>query len=287
MSIVEAYNGFLTELKSIYDDREADNIADWIFENVTQLKRWERRGNSKSINTEQELKLSKYLRELLLHKPVQYVLNEAWFYKLKFFVNEHVLIPRPETEELVSWIINDVRSAMYDVRCEGPQILDIGTGSGCIAISIKKELKNVSVTSVDTSVQALYIAGKNASDLHAEIDFKQIDFLNENEWRRLGKYDVIVSNPPYIPKSEKEHLSTNVTSFEPGLALFVDDNDPAIFYKKIAKFSKSHLKKQGNIYVEVHQEKADEVSQSFNEEDFKTEIKKDIYGKERMIKIIK
>ncbi|MDQ6764195.1 MAG: peptide chain release factor N(5)-glutamine methyltransferase [Bacteroidota bacterium] len=283
MSIVEAYNDFLKQLKSIYDDREADNIADWVFENVTQLKRWERRGNLKSITPEQELKLNKYLRELVLHKPVQYVLNEAWFYKLKFFVNEHVLIPRPETEELVSWMINDVRSVMYDVRCEEPQILDIGTGSGCIAISLKKELKDAIVTSIDISEQALYVAGKNAGDLHAEIELKQIDFLDENEWKQLSKYDIIVSNPPYIPKSEKEHLSTNVTAFEPGLALFADDNDPAIFYKKIAKFSQSHLKKQGNIYVEVHEEKAEEVKKIFVENRFTIEIRKDIYGKERMI----
>ncbi len=287
MSIVEAHNGFLSRLKLIYEDREADNIADWVFENVTQLKRWERRGNSKSMTSEQELKLSKYLRELVLHKPVQYVLNEAWFYKLKFFVNEHVLIPRPETEELVSWIINDVRSVMYDVRCEGTQMLDIGTGSGCIALTIKRELKNVSVTSVDISGQALYVARKNASDLHAEIKFKQIDFLDENEWEQLGKYDVIVSNPPYIPKSEGEQLSKNVTAFEPGLALFVNDNDPAIFYKKIAKFSQSHLKKQGNIYAEIHEEKAEEVKKIFIKNGFSTEIKKDIYGKKRMIKCIK
>ncbi len=287
MTITEAYNGFLNDLKSIYDDREADNIADWVFENVTQLKRWERRNNSKNIPAKQELKLNAYLHQLLLHKPVQYVLNEAWFYKQKFFVNEHVLIPRPETEELVSWIINDVRSAMYNVRCQDLQILEIGTGSGCIAISVKKELKNVSVTSVDTSLQALYVATKNADELHAAINFKHIDFLDENEWKHLGKYDIIVSNPPYIPKSEREYLSKNVTSFEPGIALFVDDNEPAIFYWKIAKFCQSHLNKDGKVYVEIHEERAEEVKNIFGANGFTAEIKADIYGKERMIKAIK
>ncbi|MEO8109284.1 MAG: hypothetical protein ABI594_04595, partial [Ginsengibacter sp.] len=149
MSIAEAYKIFFNELKSIYDEREADNIADWVFENVTQLKRWERRNNSKDIMPEQKLKLNDYLKTLLLHKPVQYILNEAWFYKLKFFVNETVLIPRPETEELVKWIVSDVQSAKDEILLEEIKILEIGTGSGCIAISIKNELQNTAVTSVD------------------------------------------------------------------------------------------------------------------------------------------
>ncbi len=284
MSIVEAYNDFLKRLESIYDDREADNIADWVFENVTQLKRWERRGNSKSITSELELKLSKYLQELLLHKPVQYVLNEAWFYKLRFFVNRHVLIPRPETEELVSWIVNDVKSAKGETLLEEIKILEIGTGSGCIPISIKNELQNASITSIDMSEYALDVARKNASDLHTKINFKKIDFLDEHQWRGLDNYDIVVSNPPYIPESESEKMSKNVTAFEPGIALFIDNKDPIIFYEKIAKFSQSHLKKQGKIYVEVHEEKANEVMQAFNKDGFETEIKKDIYGKERMIK---
>lgn len=287
MSIVEAYNDFLNQLKSIYDDREADNIADWVFENVTQLKRWERRNNSKNITTEQKLKLNKYLQELLLHKPVQYVLNEAWFYKLKFFVDEHVLIPRPETEELVSWLVNDIQNTEDSMSLEEIKILDIGTGSGCIAVTLKKALPNAGITSIDISEQALNVAKKNASELHAKINVIQIDFLDEHQWQGLGNYNIIVSNPPYIPESEKELLSKNVTAFEPGTALFVDDNDPIIFYKKIAKFCQSHLKKAGKIYVEVHEERAKEVQQGFKENGFKTEIKNDMYGKERMIKITK
>ena len=143
-------------MTSIYERREAANITDWVFENITGFKRLER-----SIYKNTELKddkvqqLEKYLEELLQHKPVQYVLHEAWFYKMKFYVNENVLIPRPETEELVEWIVDDIRSMMYDVQYEELKILDIGTGSGCIAISLKKELANADITAIDVSEQAL------------------------------------------------------------------------------------------------------------------------------------
>jgi release factor glutamine methyltransferase len=277
MTIEQAYNDCKTKLAKVYDEREADNIADWIFENVTNLKRWERRNNGNEISKNHFDKLNEYLKELLKHKPVQYVLNEAWFYKRKFFVDENVLIPRPETEELVEWIIEDVRDK------ENFEIIDIGTGSGCIPVSLKKELQNVNVTAVDVSEKALFVAKKNAKELIAEINFKRIDFLNAEEWSALSKYDIIVSNPPYIPIAEKQILAKNVADFEPGIALFVDDNDPYIFYKKIADFAKFHLKEKGKIYVEVHEEYAKHVKDIFEKAGFISKIKKDIYGKERMV----
>ena len=144
MTAEQCYNDFFNQLNSIYEKGEAHNITDWVFENITGSKRLERSMN-KNVELEKDAteKLQKYLAELLQHKPVQYILNEAWFYKMKFYVNEYVLIPRPETEELVEWIVGDVRSTMYEVRCEEFKILDVGTGSGCIAVSIKKELKNM------------------------------------------------------------------------------------------------------------------------------------------------
>src|SRR6185503_18637676 len=150
MTTEQCYNDFLRKLTSIYDSREAANITDWVFEYTTGLKRWERIGN-KSVALEEGIfqELEKYLYELLQHKPVQYVLHEAWFYKMKFYVNEYVLIPRPETEELVEWIIEDARNSKNKVQNEGFKILDVGTGSGCIAISIKKELTNANVTALD------------------------------------------------------------------------------------------------------------------------------------------
>jgi release factor glutamine methyltransferase len=277
MTIEEVYNDFKAELTKVYDQREADNIADWIFENITGLKRWERRNSGNEISENHLDKLNEYLKELLKHKPVQYVLNEAWFYKRKFFVDENVLIPRPETEELVEWIISDVKDK------QNFEILDIGTGSGCIPVSLKKELRNANVTAIDVSENALFVARKNAKELDAEIDFKLIDFLHVEEWGALLKYDIIVSNPPYIPIAEKQILAKNVTDFEPGIALFVNNNDPYIFYEKIAGFAKLHLKEKGKIYVEVHDEYAKNVKEIFEKAGFISKIKKDIYGKERMV----
>ncbi len=145
----------------------------------------------------------------------------------------------------------------------------------------------LSVTAIDVSEKALLVAKKNASDLHASINFFQMDFLNKDEWKTLSQYDIIVSNPPYIPIAEKEILSKNVKDFEPAIALFVENNDPFIFYKKMAEFAKSHLKENGNIYVEVHEEYARQVGNIFENAGFKSEIKKDIYGKERMIKALR
>jgi release factor glutamine methyltransferase len=224
--------------------------------------------------------LQNYLQQLLQHKPVQYVLNEAWFYKMKFFVNENVLIPRPETEELVEWIIKDVRCTMANVYCS---ILDIGTGSGCIPISLKRGLHNANVTAIDVSEKALQIAKKNAEELDAEIDFLQIDFLDESKWKALPQFDIIVSNPPYIPFREKEKLAKNVTAFEPGVALFVEDKNPFIFYEKIVTLAKNHLKQKGKIYVEVNEEYAESIKVIFENAGFISEIKKDMYGKERMV----
>ena len=277
MTIEQVHNDFETGLKKVYDEHEAQNIADWVFENVTGLKRWERRNNRNEISKNHLDKLNEYLKELLKHTPVQYVLNEAWFYKRKFFVDENVLIPRPETEELVEWIIEDIRDN------ENFEIMDIGTGSGCISISLKKELQNINVTAIDVSEKALLVAKKNAKELNADIDFKLIDFLDADQLSSLLKYDIIVSNPPYIPIAEKQILAKNVTDFEPGIALFVDNNNPYIFYEKIAEFAKSHLKEKGKIYVEVHEKYAKNVKNIFENAGFISKIKRDMYGKERMV----
>jgi len=284
MTTEKAYIDFVKSLKTIYEDREADNIADWVFEKVTHSKRLERR-----LNRDNQLKevyftqLQNYLHELLQHKPVQYVLQEAWFYKMNFFVNENVLIPRPETEELVEWIVNDANEKP-SLHSKPTNIIDIGTGSGCIAVSLKKRLTAAIISAIDVSEKALQVAKKNATDLDAEINFFKLDFLNEKEWNELKKYDIIVSNPPYIPIKEKESLAKNVTDFEPQLALFVENNDPYIFYKKIAEFAKTHLEKNGKIYVEVHEGYAKDIKSVFANAGFESEIKKDIYGKERMVK---
>jgi release factor glutamine methyltransferase len=282
MTIAQAYFDFVEKLKMIYQEREAENISNWVFENVTHLKRWERRENKNLKLKENDLaKIESYLKELLLHMPVQYVLNQAWFYKMQFFVNENVLIPRPETEELVQWIVSDFKK---EKNSKPTNIIDIGTGSGCIPVALKKELPGSNITAIDISEKALSVAKKNAANLKAIIHFLQIDFLNESSWKPLHAYDTIVSNPPYIPINEKEMLSKNVTDFEPGIALFVENNDPYIFYKKISKFGKKHLNERGKIYVEVHEQYAIDVKTIFEKDGYSAEIKKDIYGKERMVK---
>jgi release factor glutamine methyltransferase len=293
MTTAQAYFEFKNRLKSIYDDREAANISNWVFENVTGLKQWERRLNQNTELTQsQSNQIEKYLLELMHHAPVQYVLNEAWFYKMKFYVNENVLIPRPETEELVEWIINDIQdrntsNLLTDRSYLMPKFIDIGTGSGCIAVSLKKQITNADITAIDVSEKALSVAKRNAEMLDATIDFLQIDFLREDTWDSLADFDIIVSNPPYIPIREKEILAKNVRDFEPGIALFVEDNNPYIFYEKIAKFAQTHLKENGRIFVEVHEEYANNVKAIFENAGFISRIKKDIYGKERIINAVK
>ena len=289
MTTGKAYMDLVNSLKAIYEDREADNISDWVFENVTGLKKWERRENkNEELNATHLERLKNAVKELLKHKPVQYVLKEAWFYKMKFLVDENVLIPRPETEELIEWIISDFKRerdskpTMPDDR--QTNIIDIGTGSGCIAITLKKEMPVSNITAIDVSEKALSVAKKNATNLNVPINFFQINFLNENAWKPLQSYDRIVSNSPYIPFNEKEILAKNVTDFEPAIALFVENNDPFIFYKKIAEFSKTRLNPGGKIYVEVHEEYAAQVKIIFEDAGLTSEIKKDIYGKERMVK---
>jgi release factor glutamine methyltransferase len=205
-------------------------------------------------------------------------LGEAWFYRMKIKVNEHVLIPRPETEELVEQLIKDRKSKLTD-----PAILDIGTGSGCIPIAIKKNLPASKLTAIDVSKDALALAKENAALHNAHINFTELDFLDETNWHILGMFDIIISNPPYIPIHEKEKLDKNVTAFEPHLALFVPDRSPLIFYEKIATFGIGHLLPNGKIYLETHEDYAKETAALFHNNYQTVMVKKDMYGKERMI----
>ena len=293
MTSVEQYKDFVERLKTIYDERESANIADWVFDSIANNKRLDRYTHKeKEFSNSTIQQLNAVLQRLLAHEPVQYILGEAWFYKMKFFVNEHVLIPRPETEELVEWVVEEIRDKKLEIRNKEVSqlitnystILDIGTGSGCIAVALKKELQNAEVFAVDVSEDALQVAKKNALDQNAVINFIQFDFLNEDVWPTLPIFDVIVSNPPYIPEDEKNKLAKNVTEYEPHLALFVANDDPFIFYKKIASFAAMHLKQNGKFFVEVHEDYSEEVQQIFAKKNFTTEIKKDMYGRERMIK---
>jgi release factor glutamine methyltransferase len=264
MTIHEASQRLLFSLYHIYDQQEAANIADWVMENLTGWKKIDRMLNKHvKFSAEMETLLEKYITELSAHKPVQYVLHEAWFCGLKLYVNENVLIPRPETEELVEWIASDNKNAII-------KILDIGTGSGCIAIALKKKLPNATVYACDISEEALAVAKKNAELNNAEINFLLIDILNTD---KIPEVNIVVSNPPYIPVSEKTQMNKNVTEYEPHLALFVEDNNPLIFYTAIKNINAS------TYYFETHENLAADVAALFQH----AEIKQDMQGKNRMV----
>jgi release factor glutamine methyltransferase len=293
MTNKELYRDFLQQLRQVYNASEAAVITDLVFEKVVGLQRADIIKNpDQPVNTALSVDLSQCMHLLLQHKPVQYVLGEAWFYKMKLRVNEQVLIPRPETEELVQIILDDCReiAGRKNLSKISPEMaagtilsmLDIGTGSGCIAIAVKKNMPDINMHALDISEGALSVAKENAIKEQVDITFLQVDFLAEDSWRALSVFDVIISNPPYIPLLEATKLDKNVTAYEPHAALFVPDDTPLIFYEKIAAFGIKHLAANGMIYVEIHENFALEAAQVFGAYR-KVEIKKDIFGKDRMI----
>ncbi len=290
MTIHEAQQQLTFKLHDIYEDREASAITNLVLENVTGWKKIDRVVNKQSaLSLLQEELLKKYTEELLMHKPVQYVLHEAWFAGMKFYVDENVLIPRPETEELVDWILEEaggrVAEETFTFHHSPFTILDIGTGSGCIPIALKKKLPDAKIFSCDVSEAALQIANQNAKDNNVEINFINLDFLNTQEREKLPTCDIIVSNPPYVPMKDEETMQQNVIGYEPHLALFVEDNNPLIFYEAIADFASKKLLPEGKIFVEIHEAQSSNVKKLFLLNNFQhVEIKKDILGKERMIK---
>jgi len=278
---MEAKQQLLLSLSNIYDQTESATIVDLVLENITGLKKIDRIiHKNKTFSPADKVLLKKYTAELIGHKPVQYVLQEAWFYGMKFYVNEHVLIPRPETEELIQWLLDDLQIS------KSQNILDVGTGSGCIAIVLKKKLPLSTIDACDISKDALEVARHNAGLNEVSINFLELDFLNNAQ--ALSMYDYIISNPPYIPLKDKIAMKKNVLVYEPHTALFVEDNNPLIFYKAIADFAMIKLLEDGRIFVELHEELSPAVEQLFLSKGFSSvEIKKDMQGKNRMMKITK
>lgn len=282
MRIQDAYTQLMYQLFELYDDREAANIADWIIEHITGFKRIDRLTNKQFPLTEkQQQLLNTYTTQLLQHKPVQFVLHEAWFAGMKLYVDENVLIPRPETEELVEWII--LESQKSNVKSQ--KVLDVGTGSGCIPVALKKKLPKLDVHALDISEAALNVAQKNADTLNTAITFYKNDILNKTTWDELPVFDIIVSNPPYIKQSEENEMRKNVLLHEPHLALFVPNDDALLFYKAIAGFGLTHLNKEGKLFFEINEAHGNEIKQLMNEYGYSNvELKKDMQGKERMVK---
>jgi release factor glutamine methyltransferase len=279
MTLELAYLQLKYQLEILYEQREASHIANMVMEHITGLLRMDRLVlKEKKLSLEQRKLLDYSTNRLLNSEPVQYVLGEAWFANKPFQVDASVLIPRPETEELVDWLVKDHSIKQYK------EILDIGTGSGCIPITLKSAIPSASIMSVDISSAALTIAQNNAIEYDVQINLKQIDFLDESNWYVLPQFDCIVSNPPYIKDSERNTLSKHVVKYEPSIALFVSDEEPLIFYRKIALFGKQHLQKNGSIYLEINQTLGNEVVDLFQKYGYSTELRKDMTGNDRMVK---
>lgn len=274
MKIREYRNHFISELTALYGKDEAESFFYITLEDFHGLKRTDLALRPDMVFSEDELsQWSFVLSQLKKEIPIQYIIGKTHFFGLEFEVNDNVLIPRPETEELVEWILSQ--------KLDSPKILDIGTGSGCIAISLAKNLK-AEVSAIDVSQAALSVAKKNAESNAAKVNFIHKDILATED---LGEtYDIIVSNPPYVRHLEKAEIRKNVLENEPHLALFVDDNDALLFYKKIAGLALKNLSENGKLFFEINQYLAKETMDMLEQKGFGfLELRKDIYGNDRMI----
>ncbi|HEY0680586.1 MAG TPA: peptide chain release factor N(5)-glutamine methyltransferase [Chitinophagaceae bacterium] len=300
MTIHEAQQQLLFQLYHIYDDREAQTITDWVMEHITEWKKIDRIINKKvPLSAAQQSALQDITAQLLAHKPVHYVLHQAWFHGMKFYVDENVLIPRPETEELVEWVVKEcletgyedssgVRSGSEAVKLSNNRIsiLDVGTGSGCIAIALKKNIPQADVFACDVSAEALLVAARNSEELQKPVKLFQIDFLNAQERATLPVFDVIVSNPPYIALREKSQIDRHVLEYEPHTALFVPDEDSLVFYEHLAMFGRTHLKQGGFMMMEIHYLQGEAVKKLFESHGYSVIVEKDLQGNDRMVKVL-
>lgn len=286
MTIGEAEKLYITTLTSIYDESEAKSLAWWSINDVCKISRTSfLASKEKVISEQQEASLQHILEELKTGKPIQYVLGETEFYGLPFKVNPSVLIPRPETEELVDWILIEIRNSDLLNDING-NILDIGTGSGCIPIAIKKFLPEFNISALDVSKVAIETAKINAELNQTEIEFIEDDILNPSQLFLLNKqYTIIISNPPYVRESEKTAMHNNVLGHEPHLALFVADDNALIFYSRIAEFAKTNLVKGGMLFLEINENLAPQTIDLLEGKGLRNiELRQDIRGKNRMIK---
>ena len=270
---------FAKILNTHYPQEEINSFFYLLTEHYFGLNKFEtHQKDAEELPSEHQQHFSEALLRLKQQMPIQYIIGGTEFYGYLFKVNEHTLIPRPETEELVEWIIADFKDGNDNVA-----ILDIGTGSGCVAISLAKELKNASVSAIDISEGAIAIAQDNAKLNEVDVHFLKQDILISETLSK--QYDVFVSNPPYVRQLEKSQMPSNVLEHEPASALFVTDEDPLVFYKKIAQLALMHLKEGGFLYFEINEYLGGEITDLINNLGFKNNIiKKDIYGKNRMMR---
>ncbi|MFM1929144.1 MAG: hypothetical protein RL387_472 [Bacteroidota bacterium] len=278
MSLQDTKQAIKHQLTSIYDTLELNSIVNMLIEEVTGWDALHQNiHKNDSLEEAQSNLLDTYVQQLLTGKPIQYIIQKAWFMGQPYLVNEHVLIPRPETEELVEWIVS------YAAIVNKPlAILDIGTGSGCIPIALKMALPNANISSIDISKAAIEVAKQNAATHKTEITFIEQDILQTKQLQ--DRYDIIVSNPPYIPNREKGSMQKQVIEFEPEIALFVSDHFPLLFYSKIAQIGKTALKPNGQIFFEIHFDQGDALLKLLDEIGYHAELQQDMYGKDRMVR---
>ncbi|MCA1965790.1 MAG: peptide chain release factor N(5)-glutamine methyltransferase [Flavobacterium sp.] len=271
---------FFDSLKNIQDEQEIESFFFILTEYLHNLKRVDVALNPNFELSDAEVeKWNTILADLQQEKPIQYITGEAWFYGLRFEVNENTLIPRPETEELVEWILN----SPITQHPTPITILDIGTGTGCIPISLKANLPEANVSAIDVSEKALEVAKRNAASNKVEINFIQANILEVEDLNQ--HFDIIVSNPPYVRNLEKEEIKKNVLDYEPHLALFVEDTDALLFYRKIAQIALKNLTPNGLLFFEINQYLGKETVELLQNLGFKNiELKKDMYGNDRMIR---
>ncbi|MBX9779186.1 MAG: peptide chain release factor N(5)-glutamine methyltransferase [Chitinophagaceae bacterium] len=283
MTVAEAKKEINNAITHLYEQREITAITRLLLEKITGLTRLDQIIQKDVLIAESNLAtLELAIAKLSKGTPIQYVLGEAWFYGFSFSVTEHTLIPRPETEELVAWVIADFEGSTSPLH-----LLDVGTGSGCIPITIAKKLPNIKTYGLDISTDALSIAKKNALSIGTDTKFLKVDFLDTAEWEILSSVDILISNPPYIAETEKVNMHKNVLDYEPHVALFVPDTDPLIFYKQILVFAEKKLYKGTSIYLELNEALGEETMTLFPSTHFETTLKRDMQGKQRMLRVIK
>ncbi len=269
------------KLKDRFTESEINVLTNNLFEEKLTIDKTERFLNPRNqVNEGALLGVIRAVNRLLLNEPIDYILGYSEFFGRRFRVNSDVLIPRPETEELCNWIIDDYKGK------NKLDVLDIGTGSGCIPVTLAAELPTTTVSACDISEEALGVAKQNAAENKAEVSFYQTDILSD--FPPIKSLDIIVSNPPYVLNSDKQEMEAKVLDFEPHIALFVEDNDPLLFYRKISEHAMENLKPTGRLYFEVHEHYADQVAELLSLSGFSTiEIREDAQGKERMVRALK
>jgi release factor glutamine methyltransferase len=282
ITVGKLFDDLVSELEGIYSQDEAVNIMRLVFQEKLGMSRVQLAMQKQfELDDKNKTIVFEIAEKLMEGQPVQQLIGNVHFLSTRLRVNKNVLIPRPETEELVQWIVQENKEK------EEIMVLDIGTGSGCIAISLAQSLTEASVSALDISQPALELARINSIANNTSVDFMNMDILNEENWKRLKFFDIIVSNPPYVSESEKNNMHVNVLKHEPHEALFVPDSNPLLFYSRISEMATRHLAKSGRLYFEINESYGSEVKKLLRQKGFKEiKLKKDISGKDRMVRAV-